>query len=369
VIGGLAMLLLFAAAAVWVTDPFKTSGSARSGVTDNPFPTALVTIKRQTISQQTSVPATLGYAGSYSPINQASGFYTALPAVSQVVSEGHVLYRVDGDPVVLLYGPTPAYRTLSEGTAGTDVSELNADLVALGEVTVSELNPSSDTFSYWTKIGVERLQAALGLTQSGSLNLGQAVFLPSAVRVTAVSGQLGGTAQAGEPVLEGTSTAREVTVDLDAGLQSEVKAGDRVVITLPDNSTTPGVITSVGTVATTPSSTGTGGGSSGGGDGNNPVVTVEIAPTDPAAAGSLDQAPVTVSITNASAPDALVVPINALVSLSGGGYALEEVNPVGVHQLIDVSLGLVDDADNLVQVTGSGGSGVTVGERVVVPST
>ena len=204
------------------------------------------------------MPATLGYAGSYSPINQASGFYTVLPTVSQVVSEGQVLYRVDGEPVILLYGPTPAYRTLSEGTTGTDVTELNADLVALGEVTVSELSPTSNRFGYWSEIGVERLQAALGLPRSGSLNLGQAVFLPSAVRVTAVAGELGGTAQAGAPVLEGTSTAREVTVNLDAGLQSEVKTGDRVVITLPDNSTTPGVVTSVGTVATTPSPTGAG---------------------------------------------------------------------------------------------------------------
>jgi hypothetical protein len=363
------VLLLAAGASVWVTDPFSSSRSGPPGVTDNSFPTGLVTIKRQTISQQTSVPATLGYAGSYSPINQASGFYTALPAVSQVVSEGQVLYRVDGDPVVLLYGPTPAYRTLSEGSTGTDVTELNADLVALGEVTVRELSPTSDSFSYWTKIGVERLQAALVLPQSGRLNLGQAVFLPSAVRVTALSGELGGTAQSGQPVLQGTSTAREVTVDLDAGLQSEVKADDRVVITLPDNSSTPGVVTSVGTVATTPPSAGTGGGSSGNGDGSNPTVTVEIAPIDPAAAGSLDQAPVTVSITNATAPDALVVPINALVALSGGGYALEMVNPAGVHRLIDVSVGLVDDADNLVQVSSSGGSGLRVGEQVVVPST
>jgi hypothetical protein len=353
---------------VGVTDPFKSSGSSSPGVTDNSFPTSLVTIKRQTISQQTSVPATLGYAGSYSPINQASGFYTALPTVGQVVSEGQVLYRVDGDPVVLLYGPTPAYRTLSDGTTGADVSELNAGLVALGEVTASQLSPTSDSFSYWTKIGVERLQTALGLILSGSLNVGQAVFLPSAVRVTGVSGELGGTAQAGEPVLEGTSVAREVTVNLDAGLQSEVKAGDRVVITLPDSSTMPGVVTSVGTVATTPTSTGSGGGPPGGGDGSNPTVTVEIAPTDPAAAGSLDQAPVTVSITNATVPDALVVPINALVALSGGGYALEAVDPARVHRLIDVSVGLVDDADNLVQVTGSGGSGPTVGEPVVVPS-
>jgi hypothetical protein len=368
VIAAVAALLVATGAGVGVTDPFKSSGSSSPGVTDNSFPTSLVTIKRQTISQQTSVPATLGYAGSYSPINQASGFYTALPTVGQVVSEGQVLYRVDGDPVVLLYGPTPAYRTLSDGTTGADVSELNAGLVALGEVTASQLSPTSDSFSYWTKIGVERLQTALGLILSGSLNVGQAVFLPSAVRVTGVSGELGGTAQAGEPVLEGTSVAREVTVNLDAGLQSEVKAGDRVVITLPDSSTMPGVVTSVGTVATTPTSTGSGGGPPGGGDGSNPTVTVEIAPTDPAAAGSLDQAPVTVSITNATVPDALVVPINALVALSGGGYALEAVDPARVHRLIDVSVGLVDDADNLVQVTGSGGSGPTVGEPVVVPS-
>jgi hypothetical protein len=366
VIAAVAVVCLAAGAAVWVTDPFKSSRSGPPGVTDNSFPTAVVTIKRQTISQQTSVPATLGYAGSYSPINQASGFYTALPTVSQVVSEGQVLYRVDGEPVILLYGPTPAYRTLSEGTTGTDVTELNADLVALGEVTASELTPSSNSFGYWSEIGVERLQAALGLPRTGSLNLGQAVFLPSAVRVTAVAGDLGGTAQPGAPVLAGTSTAREVTVNLDAGLQSEVKTGDRVVITLPDNSTTPGVITSVGTVATTASPTGTGGGSSGGGGGTNPTVTVEIAPTVPAAAGSLDQAPVTVSITNATVPLALVVPINALVALAGGGYALEAVNPAGIHRLIDVSVGLVDDADNLVQVSGSG---LSVGEHVVVPST
>jgi hypothetical protein len=359
-------VLLVAAAALAVTNPFRSSGPSSSGVTDNSFPTSLVIVDRRTISQQTSVPATLGYAGSYSPINQATGFYTALPAVGQVVSEGQVLYRVDDTPVVLLYGPTPAYRTMSEGTVGADVTELNADLVTLGEVTVSELSPTSDGFSYWTKIGVERLQAALALTPSGSLNLGQAVFLPSPVRVTGVSGELGGPAQAGEPVLEGTSTAREVTVDLDAGLQSEVKVGDRVDITLPEGSTTPGIVTSVGTVASTPPPTGSGGGSSGGEDDGNPTVTVEIAPTDPAASGSLDQAPVTVSITNAAVPDALVVPINALVALSGGGYALEAVDPAGVHRLIDVSVGLIDDADNLVQVTASD---LTVGERVVVPST
>ena len=56
-------------------------------------------------------------------INQASGTYTKLPALGQVIAQGQVLYRVDDSPVVLLYGSTPAYRTLSAGAAGADVAE------------------------------------------------------------------------------------------------------------------------------------------------------------------------------------------------------------------------------------------------------
>ncbi len=195
-------------------------------------------------------------------VNQATGTYTALPAVEgQVVGQGQVLY----------FGWTAArwccstgralpYRTLSEGAMGADVTELNADLEALGYATGSPPSAPSGTFSYGTKVAVERLQAAVGVTEDGRLMLGQAVLLPSALRVTTVSGQLGGPAPTGAPVLEGTSTTREVTIELDAGSQSDVKVGDQVAITLPDNSTTPGVVSSVGTVAPTASAAGSGGG-------------------------------------------------------------------------------------------------------------
>jgi hypothetical protein len=322
-------------------------------------------VTRQTISQQTSVPATLGYAGSYSPVNQANGTYTALPAVGEVVSQGQVLYRVDGDPVVLMYGSTPAYRSLAEGASasdvtGPDVAELNADLVALGYATGSDISAGSDEFSWWTKQAVEKLQAHLGVTQTGTVAFGEAVFLPTAARITTISAVLGAPARPGSPVLAATSTTRQVTIALDAAQQSEVKVGDKVAITMPDNSTTPGVVASVGTVATAPASAGSGGGSN-----STPTVTVQVTPTDPTATGSLDQAPVQVSITNATAANVLVVPINALVALSDGGYAVEVVGQTGVHSLVTVTVGLFDSADNLVQVTGSG---LAVGERVVVPS-
>jgi peptidoglycan hydrolase-like protein with peptidoglycan-binding domain len=60
------------------------------------------------------------------------------------------------------------------------VAQLNADLVALGYATGAQLNPSSDYFGTVTATAVERLQAALGPPQTGSLTFGEVVFLPTA---------------------------------------------------------------------------------------------------------------------------------------------------------------------------------------------
>lgn len=359
-LAGVAVLVI-AGVVVGATDPFGNGHQEKSGATDNGSATSLASVARQDLVSQTQVDATLGYADSYSAVNQAQGTITALPAVGQVVNQGQVLYEVSGSPVVLLFGSTPAYRTLSEGASasdvtGPDVAELNADLVALGYVTRAELSPTSDEFGYWTKVGVEKLQGALGVTQNGTLALGQAVFLPSAARVTAVSATLGAPTQPGGPVLTATSTTRQVTIALDAAQQAEVAVGDKVTITLPNNQTTPGVVSSVGTVATAPAA---------GSSNSTPTVTVEVAPTDPSATGSLDQAPVEVSITTASVSNALVVPVDALLALSGGGYAVEVVSPAGVHTLVSVALGLFDDADGLVQVSGSV---LVAGQHVVVPA-
>lgn len=347
---GTAIVVAAAAAVVVLANPFASKPSAKGGVQDNGYPTSLTTVERRTLSSQTSVSGTLGYAGSYTVIGQAQGTVTGLPSVGQVITEGQRLYGVDGTPVVLLYGSTPAYRTLSEGRTGADVKELNADLVRLGDATSAELDPSSDVFSPETAVALEKLQAAVGQPKTGVLKLGSAVFLSSALRVTTVTATLGG--QAGGQVLTGTSTVHQVSLSLDTSEQSLVKVGDRVKITLPDNQTTPGVVSSVGTVASS--------GSSG-----NPTVPVDITPTDPAAASGLDQAPVQVVITNGTAQNVLAVPVDALLALSGGGYAVEVVDASGVHHLVTVQTGLFDNALGMVQVTGSG---LAAGERVVVPA-
>ena len=67
---------------------------------------------------------------------------------------------------------------------------------------------------------------------------------------------------------------------------------------------------------------------------NGSTIAVDAVPTDPAATGSLDQAPVNVSITTASVSNVLVVPVDALLALANGGDAIEEIDADGVHHLV-----------------------------------
>ena len=348
------VLLLIAAGALAVGGVFE-AGGASSGSHGNATATSLATVQRRTLSRTTQFNGTLAYAGSYVVLGLARGRVTWLPPAGHVIRQGQVLYRVDEAPVVMLYGATPAYRALAEAATGADVAQLNHDLVALRYLDRSEVELAWRKFNSATRAGVERLQKHLGVEQTGELFLGDVVFLPTAARVTTLRADLG--APATGPVLQASSTARTVSVALDPNLQSEVRAGDRVTITLPDGSTTPGRVTSVGKVATV-SSNNTGGSDSG------PTVPVQIRPTDPAVTGSLDQALVEVAITDETVHNVLAAPVDALLARAGGGYSVEVVGGDGTHHLVRVKLGLFDDAAGMVQVSGSA---LASGQRVVVP--
>jgi len=265
---------------------------------------------------------------------------------------------VNGTPAILLYGTTPAWRALSEGLSGPDVAELNADLVALGYATSSEL-PPSDYYGSATVQAVDALEAHFGLVATGSLALGQVAFLPTAVRVTEVTATLGDPAGNGSPILQGTSTTRKVTAALNTTQVSQVHVGDPVSITLPGNRTIAGTIASVGRVASPPPANGDGSPSSG-----PPTVEVTITATDPAAIGAVDQASVTAAVTTATVRSVLAVPVTALVTTADGQPALRVEGDRGVTRLVPVSIGLSDDADGLVQVSGPD---LAVSQRILLP--
>ena len=348
---GAVVVVAAGTAAAWRAGAF--SPAATSGTGQEAAPPATAPVTRQDLSAVTPVTATLGYAGSYTVTGQGSGTLTWLPSPGRVIGQGQALYRVDnGSPVVLLYGSAPDWRTMEEGITGQDVSQLNHDLVDLGYASRADVTALGwDYYSWETAVGVQNLEEHLGVASPpGSLSLGQVVFEPQALRVSQVTGSLGGSAAG--PVLAATSDQHVVTIPLDASQQSQVQAGDKVTVTLPDGAVTPGVVSSVGTVATTTS----------GNSGSTTTIPVQVTLADPGAAGTLDQAPVTVNITAASVKNALAVPVTALLAQASGGYQVEVAGPGNTRRWVPVQPGIFDDASGLVQVTGA----LTPGQRVVV---
>jgi hypothetical protein len=347
----LVLLVLGAGAGVaWSEGVFRSHGS--SGAGQAAAPPAVKPVVREDLSSTTPVNATLGYQGSYIVTGRGGGTLTELPSQGQVISQGQVLYQTDnGTPVVLLYGSVPDWRTLDEGVTGSDVSQLNHDLVALGYANGSDISPLGwDYFSWETEYGVQQMESALGVSNPpGSLRLGSVVFEPGALRVSNVPGSLGGPAAG--PVLAATSDQHVVTIALSTSQESGVAVGDAVTVTLPNGASTAGKVTSVGTVAS--------------GTATNATISVTVTLTHPSAAGTLDQAPVTVYITTATVHNVLAVPVGALLSQASGGYAVEVLGAGNSRRLVPVTPGIFNDNSGTVQVTGA----LTPGERVVVPAT
>jgi peptidoglycan hydrolase-like protein with peptidoglycan-binding domain len=318
-------------------------------------------VEKGALSALVSGAGTLTYrarsdGSPYAVVNQAAGLYTHLPEAGGRVGCGGVLYRVDNRPVLLLCGTVPAYRALHVGVRGPDVRQLNRNLHQLGYDVDAHvrIDPGDNAFTSKTKQALRVLQRKKGVGVTGRVATDDAVFLPEAVRIAKVTGQLGAPARPGAPVLSATSDKLHVRVDLDASQQGEVKKGDRAQITLPGNTPVKGRVAGFGRVAQAQQGT---------------QATAATIPTfidldDPAKAGGLDQPPVAVDITTKGVDNALSVPVTALVGKSGGGFAVEVVRAGERRELVAVKLGLFDTGGGRVQVEGD----LRAGDSVVVPS-
>ncbi len=344
-VAGLAVVTTTLLAGAGATVVSRAGGGEAAGEGGPATSTAEVT--RRDLVSRTEVDGTLGFAGELSVINQAQGTVTAVVRPGAIVERGQALYSVANRPVPLLYGALPAWRGLAEDVDGDDTLQLEQNLVALGHAAESEMLVDGK-FTAATTTAVKRWQKAMGVETTGVVELGEAVFLPGAIRVSDVNAQVGGSAPPGSALLEGTTTRRVVTLDLDATRQSLVEVGDAVEIELPDGTTTAGTVTEVGTVAR-----------SQGQGSDRRVVEVTVTPDDPAATGGLDQAPVKVGITADRREGVLAVPVNALLALAEGGYGVRIDG-----RIVAVETGLF--SRGLVEVSGEG---LAEGTRVEVPAT
>ena len=327
------------------------SGGSGAGASSAPdVQTGTASVVRTTLVDEESFDGTLGYGTAVS-VSGGRGTVTGLPAVGSMVERGGALFEADGRNVPLLYGQRPQWRTLAEGMSdGMDVKQLEENLVALGHATKAQLGVDQ-TFNAATTAAVKRFQAAKGLEQDGVLEAGEIVFGDGAVRIAEHAAAIG--SPAGGPVVKASSASKVITFDLEADRQDILAVGDDVELELPSGERVPGSVTSIASVAEA-ADTGMGMGS--------PTVEVVVTPDDPAATGGLDGAPVDIHVVRDQVEDALAVPVNALLALAEGGYAVEVISASGARSLTAVETGMF--ADGVVEVRGDG---LAEGTSVVVP--
>ncbi|MEV6845217.1 efflux RND transporter periplasmic adaptor subunit [Actinoplanes sp. NPDC051411] len=299
------------------------------------------TVRKIDLSDTRMVAGTLGFGAPHPVKGTGSGVVTSLPAVGTRIARGKALFRVDDQPVVVLYGDTPLFRPIDKpGLTGRDVLELRHNLTALGYRSSSSSSSSSsgsDVSNPSLIDALKRWQKDLGLPTPGALQPGQAVIVAGTGRVSAVTAALGD--PAGEPLLSITSTTKTVTVPMSPADASALRAGLKVSITLPDGKAVPGKISSISAVV--------------GGDDDQPKTNVFVVPDK--AVTSFDAAPVQVRFTTITRKGVLAVPVGALIALREGGYAVQR--PDG--SLIATTVGLF--AGGMVQVSGPGlADGTTV---------
>lgn len=353
-VGGVASVVLVAGGAVVAVRGLDDSADAADSDDGTDTATGSAEVTRKDLQEYEELAGTLGYGDPVDVAVAAQGTITALPALGAVIDRGQGVVEIDGRWVPLWFGDRPLWRQLdANADDGADVEQVEANLVALGFATADTLTVDQDWTSA-TTTAVKEWQESLGRDETGVVAPGDVVVLPGAVRVAEHPTAVGGTAGGG-PVLKVTSPSRQVGIDLDATKQSLVTKDQAVDVELPDGTLLPGKVAAVGAVATSEDT----------GDPNNPgtpTIEVTVSLDDPSQAGTLDSAPVAVRLVTNAATDVLTVPVDALLALAEGGFAVERVGTAGSTELVAVETGAF--ADGWVEVTGD----VAEGDTVVVPA-
>jgi peptidoglycan hydrolase-like protein with peptidoglycan-binding domain len=108
--------------------------------------------------------------------NLASGIVTTVNIqAGQEVTSGTVLYSVDMQPVTIAQGDIPSFETMSEGTVGPDVAQLQRMLSTLGYFNAT----ATGVFSRATARAVKAWQTRLGVDATGVVKMSDIVFVPS----------------------------------------------------------------------------------------------------------------------------------------------------------------------------------------------
>ncbi|WP_433789853.1 efflux RND transporter periplasmic adaptor subunit [Actinoplanes sp. CA-252034] len=355
----------------------------RSTASPDPGPSAAAAtakLERRDLNTSKTIPGTIGYGNPRAVEGHKEATVTWLPAPGASIKRGQQLYRADDRPVTLFYGGMPLYRSIEgKGLVGRDVQIVADNLGKLGYSLgyrpragewVTPVSPPASSASPAPSsppppppsvrvkkdegvltaamiTAIKKWQRDVGLPETGAIAVGDVEVLSGAVRVESVAVQPG--APANGPLMSVTPTRKVITVAATLTDAASIERGAAVTVILPDSTEIPARVLSVGRTLAAPE------GSVGD---STPQLTVTVTVDDPATLAKLDSAEVTVGFTGKAREDVLAAPVEALIALSEGGYAVQ--TPAG---LVAVTTGMF--AQGWVEVTGDG---LAEGTDVVVAS-
>ena len=333
--------------ALAVVVPLAACGAPPGGADPTASPPAWTTrtVARTDLVSTATASGEVGHGATTSVAARTPGTVTWLAAVGSTVAAGQPVYAIDTRPVVRLAGAAPAWRDLGPSSAdGADVRQLEQAITDLGYAAGLDLTVDED----WTSVttaAVKRWQKSLGVTQTGTVRLGDVLFTPRDVRVVEQLAELGAPVDPGMPVLALGATHRVVTVPLRTSQAALAPVGGTASLTLPDGTTAEGTITAAEIVTVD----------------EQQQLSVTITPAELHLDALAEGTPVEVGLDQTVATDVLVVPVTALVALADGGYGVQKVLADGTSSYVTVSTGAF--AGTSVEISGDE---VAEGDEVVV---
>jgi multidrug efflux pump subunit AcrA (membrane-fusion protein) len=311
---------------------------------DTEAPAQTAEVVRRDLAQVEELDGTIDFGDARPLVVTAEGMITAVPSVGDVIANGERVLEVDGNPVIALQGAFPFWRPLNNAmTDGKDVAQLELMLAARGyaeeyEVTVDE------EFTWNTEQALDALQEDHGLDDDGELSLSEVIVITEPVRIDSIGGLPGQPASAA--AIEVTDAERTVQVGVGVSDAHLANLGDELQVELPNGDVVPGTVVDIGAAVTDSEGT----------------ATVPLSLTVDGARGLADATPVDVRLVVEQVENVLAVPVESVLALAEGGYAVEVVGSAGSSStLIAVELGMF--ADGWVEITGD----IEAGTKVVMP--
>lgn len=312
-------------------------------------PPKTVAAVRADLVQENTVTGSLAFAGNRQLASSIAGVLTWAPSPRTVLSSGDEMYRIDNRAVYLFKGRTPAWRKFKEGMSdGPDVRQLESALADLGY------------YSYWvddhfdenTAKAIEDWQAATGQPETGTIAVGRIQFHRGDIRVVDKATNLGAPVSVGAPVLDVSASRQTVTTKVELSQQSTATKDAKVDITLPDGRTVKGRVSRVGTAVEGTDENGV----------KQTMIPVTIVLTKRSVVKGVPTADVDITFDDTVKKNVLQVPVESLIAVAGGGYA---VQVVADGETTDVPVELGTFLDGMVEIKKGD---VRRGDELVVPS-